>query len=410
MRRSAGDRWRCSRKVALSVSLALAVLAAGPSFASSAQVSPRPSLLIVPGESIGPARLGMTVADAAAAMGPSTALNARQRTYPRFDIVVTFDDGGNAAVISTTAGRYRTLRDAGVSTPAGDAARLVGDINSVRQTSGPDTTVWYAFQGIGFVFRSGRAVETFVVPAIVPSLAPAPTPAASAPAPAARSTLTGMLQASSPQGTGAIVLRDVTVTVLPVGGFAVSGFIVNTGAAPAGPIVVVGAFTRASGDRTEARTIISNPLDPGAAAPFSVQTGVTELALRTGVQADVIVGYQVAATTAAGVPLTATSPQAVPLTAYTEFARRQIHVRLDLGAPSAATGPPMVQVLVSVVDTGTVPPQWIQQITVVVPYVAGGAEGSQTVELRPGQVVTVLVPAAAWLGAPEVTDVVLGGR
>jgi hypothetical protein len=370
-------------------------------------------LLIVPGESIGPARLGMTVADAATAMGPSTALNARQRTYPRFDIVVTFDAGGNAAVISTTAGRYRTMKDAGVSTPAGDAERLVGDINSVRETIGPDTTVWYAFQGIGFVFRGGRAVETFVVPTI--TLGPAPEPAASAPAPAAPapavpSTLTGMVQASSPPATGAIALRDVTVTVLPVGGFAVSGFVVNTGAAPAGPIVVVGAFTRASGDRTEARTSLPNPLDPGAAAPFSVQTAVTELALRGGVRADVVVGYQVAATTAAGVPLTATSPQAVPLTAYTEFARRQIHVRLDLGAPSAATGPPMVQVLVSVVDTGTVPPQWIQQITVVVPYVAGGAAGSQAVELRPGQIVTVLVPAAAALGAPEVTDVVLGGQ
>jgi hypothetical protein len=219
-----------------------------------------------------------------------------------------------------------------------------------------------------------------------------------------------MLQASSPPGTGAIVLRDVTVTVLPVGGFAVSGFVVNAGAAPAGPIVVVGAFTRASGDRTEARTIIPNPLGPGAAAPFSVRTAVTELALQTGVRADVIVGYEVAATTAAGAPLAATGPQAVSLTAYAEFARRQIHARLDLGAPSAATGPPMVQVLVSVAETGTVPPQWIQQITVVVPYVAGGAAGSQTVELRPGEVVTVLVPAAAALGTPEVTDVVLGGQ
>jgi hypothetical protein len=392
--------------MALSAGLALAVSAAGPSFASSVQAGLPPSTLIVPGESIGPARLGMTVAAAAAAMGPATALNARQRTYPKVDIIVTFDDGGNAAVISTTARRYRTMTDAGVSTPAADAERLVGDMNSVRETSGPDTTLWYVFQGIGFVFRSGRAVETFVVPAI--ALGQAPAPAASAPV--VRSTLTGMLQASSPPGTGAIVLRDVTVTVLPVGGFAVSGFVVNAGAAPAGPIVVVGAFTRASGDRTEARTIIPNPLGPGAAAPFSVRTAVTELALQTGVRADVIVGYEVAATTAAGAPLAATGPQAVPLTAYAEFARRQIHARLDLGAPSAATGPPMVQVLVSVAETGTVPPQWIQQITVVVPYVAGGAAGSQTVELRPGEVVTVLVPAAVALGTPEVTDVVLGGQ
>jgi hypothetical protein len=406
MRRNAGDRWRSRRTFALAVSLGLAVLTGGPLGASAAQLGARPSTLIVPGESIGPARLGMTVAEAAAAMGPSKALNAHQVAYPRFAIVITFDAGGNAAVISTTTPRYRTMRDAGVTTPVGDAERLVGDINSVRETTGPDTTVWYAFKGIGFVFRGGRAVETFVVPSI--PFGPAPPPAASAPA--APSTLTGMLQASSPSGTGAIVLRDVTVTVLPAGGFAVSGFIVNTGAAPAGPIVVVGAFTRASGDRTEARTIIPSPLNPGAAAPFSVQTGVIELALQSGVQADVVVGYQVAATTAAGAPLTATSPQAVPLTAYTEFARRQIHVRLDVGAPSAATGPPMVQVLVSVADTGTVPPQWIQQITVTVPYVAGGAAGAQTAELRPGQVVTVLVPAAAALGAPEVTDVVLGGQ
>lgn len=410
MTRNAGDRWLCGRALVLSAGLALAMLAGAPVRASSARVSPQPSTLIVPGESIGPARLGMTAADAAAAMGPSTALNDRQRTYPRFDIVIMFDGGGHAAAISTTAGRYRTMTDAGVTTPAGDAERLVGDMNSVRETSGPDTTVWYAFQGIGFVFRNGRAVETFVVPVITLSPAPTPAPAASAPAPAARSTLTGMLQVNAPPGTGAIVLRDVAVTVLPVGGLAVSGFIVNAGTAPAGPVVVVGTFTRASGDRTEARTVISNQLDPGVAAPFSVRTGVTELALPTGVQADVIVGYQVAVTTTAGVPLTATSPQAVPLTAYTEFARRQIHVRLDPGAPSAATGPPMVQLLVSVADTGTVPSQWIQRITVSVPYVAGGVAGSLTAELRPGQVVTVLVPSAATLGAPEVTDVVLGGQ
>src|SRR5579859_5223483 len=130
MRRNAGDRWQSRRTFALAVSLGLAVLTGGPLGASAAQLGARPSTLIVPGESIGPARLGMTVAEGAAAMGPSKALNAHQVAYPRFAIVITFDAGGSAAVISTTTPRYRTMQDAGVTTLVGDAERLVGDINS----------------------------------------------------------------------------------------------------------------------------------------------------------------------------------------------------------------------------------------------------------------------------------------
>src|SRR5579859_1201052 len=70
MRRNTGDRWRSRRTFALAVSLGLAVLTGGPLGASAAQLGARPSTLIVPGESIGPARLGMTVAEGAPAPRP----------------------------------------------------------------------------------------------------------------------------------------------------------------------------------------------------------------------------------------------------------------------------------------------------------------------------------------------------
>jgi hypothetical protein len=72
-------------------------------------------------------------------------------------------------------------------------------------------------------------------------------------------------------------------------------------------------------------------------------------------------------------------------------------------------GPPRVQALVSVVDTGAIPQAWVQQVSVQVPYSANGNSGVQNAQLRPGQKQTVLVPAGASLGSPFITGVVLAG-
>jgi hypothetical protein len=420
MSENTGYRGSRGRRVAVLVTAPLAVMMAVSLAAFSAAPRTGASTLIVPGLSVGPARLGMSPREAAAALGPAVGLGRDKRAYPRVGLVLTFTDGA-AVEISTQDPKYRTAAGAGVHTSATDAGRLVGDLNLVAEPSGEGTTVWYAFQGIGFVFRDASAVETFVVPRIglsppAPSSVEVVTPStgqalivAPSGGAGAGGVPGGAQRAGERQGTASVALRDVAVSVLGTGGFTVAGLVVNTGAGAAGPIVVTGAFTRASGAQAGARTVIPGPLAPGAGSAFAVQTAVTELAVQGDAVADPVVRYQVAVTTAAGAPLVATAAESVPLSAYAEFARRQIHVRVDVGAPSAATGLPMVQVLLSADDTGTIPPQWIQQITVVLPYVVGGAEGSQTVQLRPGEVVTVLVPAAAALGAPAVTDVVLGG-
>lgn len=368
------------------------------------------STRVVPGESIGPARLGMTASAAASAMGRSASQGGTRRVYPRVGLVVEFDSG-IAVRIATTSPKFRTIAGAGVGTAATDAPRLIGDVNSVTTRSGQDTTVVYAFQGVGFVFRAGRAIETFVVapipfgpqasapssvaspggpPILVPGGPPLPPAGSSVPANPASS------------GAAAAALRDVSANVQSVGGLAVTGTVANTGAVPIGPVVVAATFTRASGDQVDGRTTIQGPLAPGGSAPFRIQAAMV---------ADVIIRYQVSVTTGTGALLATTPAQSVPASAYADFAQRQIHIKVDLGAPSTQTvGPPKVQALVSVADTGAIPAQWVQQITVALPYTNNGAPGSATVQLRPGQTQTVLVPAGATLGAPQVTGVVLGGQ
>jgi hypothetical protein len=390
--------------------LPLASLVGAPAIADA-----QPSTRIVPGASIGPARLGMTAAAAAAALGPSTSLGGTRR----YGLTVDFDSG-LIVRIGTSAPKYRTADGAGVGIAAAQAPGLVGDVNSVMTTSGPNTTVVYMFQGIGFVFRGGRAVETFVVgslpfgqprastvsvpggPSIqVPGGTPmppaAPSGAAMAAPPRGPST-GGSTQAAGPASAG---LRDVTANVLSLGGLSVAGTLVNTGTVPIGPVTVAATFTRASGDQVDAQTIVPGPIAPGGTAPFLVQTAMV---------ADIIIRYQVSATAAGGTLLAATGPESVPESAYAEFARRQIHIRVDLGAPSNTTGPPAVQAIVSVADTGVIPPQWVQQVTVVLPYTANGVVASQTVLLHPGQQQTVLVPAPPAIGQPQVTGVVLSGQ
>jgi len=414
MMRIGGRLWRHGWSVGLAIAavVALTVPFAGVSQGFAATTA---STQVVPGVSIGPARLGMTASAAASAMGPSAAQGATRRVYPRVGIVVDFD-AGTAVRIATASAKFRTVAGAGVGSAAADTTRLVGDMNSVTTRSGQDTVVVYAFQGVGFVFRGGRAVETFVVapipfgpransaispvspagsPIIVPGGPPVPPSGSNAPAGPASSG------AAPAPGAASAALRDVTANVASVGGITVTGTAVNTGAVPIGPLIVTAAFTRASGDQVDGKTTIQGPLAPGASAPF---------AIRAAMVADVIIRYQVSLTTGTGTLLATTPAQGVPASAYADFAQRQIHVKVDLGAPSQAVGPPRVQALVSVADTGAIPAQWVQQITVAIPYTSNGAAASSTVQLRPGQTATVLVPAGATLGSPQITGVVLGGQ
>lgn len=388
IRRVRRQRWTVGVAIAALVAAALPPVAAVPSAAAAAE--------LVPGESIGPARLGMTVNAAASALGQSVQLGSGRWMYPRFRLVLDFD-AGVAVRISTTSAEYRTAAGAGVGTAAVDAARLVGDVNSVTTTSGENATVLYAFQGVGFVFRGGRAVEAFVTAAIpfgapqkseiVPVMPPGPPIPVQTGPPAA--------------GASAAVVRDVSANVLSVGGLTVTGTVANAGPAPVGPLFVTARFTRASGDQVDGRTMIAGPLAPGGSAPFELQTAAV---------VDIVVRYQVFLTNATGTLLAETRAEAVSPEAYADFAQRQIHIKVDLGAPSQMIGPPRVQALVSVTDTGVIPAAWVQRVTVTVPYVSNGEAGSATVQLSPGETETVVVPASATLGAPQVTGVVLRGQ
>src|SRR5215472_1685058 len=136
--------WR--RFVAIAALAALTPGLASVWAASAADTSVR----IIPGESIGPTRLGMTEGAADSAMGPSVKQGPTRRAYPRVGLVVDFD-AGRVVRIATASTKYRTALGAGVGTAVDDAARLVGDDNSVTTTSGEETTVLYMFQGVGFV-------------------------------------------------------------------------------------------------------------------------------------------------------------------------------------------------------------------------------------------------------------------
>ncbi|HKX19348.1 MAG TPA: hypothetical protein VJT33_15160 [bacterium] len=376
---------------------------------------------IIPGQSIGPAQLGMTVNQAMAALGPSMEVERGRRWYPRFNVAVDFV-AGVAVRITTISGKYRTPGGAGVGTADTEAAQMVGDANFVTTTSGRDTTVLYAFQGVGFIFQGGRAVQTFVTAAVPfgppkasvitpvspagapillpggPPLPPAGSGSLLMPAPPSGASPVGPAPSAGSQRAS---LRNLSAAVLSVGGLTVAGEVANTGAVPIGPIVVAGAFTRASGDEVDKTLTIPGPLAPGGSASFTLQAAMV---------ADIIIRFQVTATAPGGAVLATEPAQAVPVSAYASFAQRQIHVKIDLGAPATVSGPPQIQALVSVADTGAIPAQWVQQVTVTVPYVSNGAAGSTEVQVRPGEMLTILVPAGATIGAPQVTGVVLSGQ
>lgn len=403
-----GHRRVCTTCMALALTGLLVLVAEGP---SSAAVTA--STLIVPGEAIGPAQLGMSAVDLAAALGPSVPAGSGQLGFPRWGVTATLEQGV-AVRLSTANPQLRTQRGAGVGTGLGEASHLVGDINLVLTVTGSDTVVTYPFQGIGFVLRAGRAAEVFVVK---------PLPAESHPVPARATPLAPLAAETTKSGaSGAeVAIKSLAGTVdAATGLFRVTGRVINTGARPADSVTVTATFDRTTGDGTWKQQVLQQPLAPGADVAFSLQTlvGTAPVARYT---------IEVAAKSSGGASI-AQETRTVPPSEYAAVARQNIQVKLELGAPEATLrGRGMVQVLVSIAGTGSIPEAWVKDVTVAIPFRGGSGE----VHLAPGQTLTVLVPplpqagggvlgppavvgeqplalVASVVGQPEVTEVTLG--
>ena len=381
---------RCLRIGGLILAVVLAALPA------RAEVS----ALIVPGQSLGPVSLGMSEAEVAAALGRSVSGPNGTLVFSAWKITVAFDSG-MAVRISTADPQFRTRRGAGVGTGPDVATQLIGDFNELYTGDGDDLTIVYPFQGIGFNFHGGRAVEVFVIqpirlgPPPVPVAPPSPSPpdeeapgATPPTAPAPGTTppqvpLPGTLQV---QGLGEVV--DVIV-----GRLQVSGRLANTGAQPIGPVTVAARFVTSDKQETRTQTVLQQPIAPGAEAPFTLETSLVQ---------SVVVRYtvEVTANSGGGSPLVQ-EQRTVPVAAYTDLARQRIVVSVQLGAPSNTA--PMIQVLVSITGTTPIPPEWIREVQVEVPYTGG----ARSVTLAPSQTQTILIPSVAQVAPPRVQGVLL---
>ncbi|HEV2360030.1 MAG TPA: hypothetical protein VGZ23_20780 [bacterium] len=335
---------------------------------------------IVPGQAIGPARLGMSVGEARAVLG--TGVQDGEVRVRRWGMIVTFTNGV-AVRVSSTSALFRTDRGAGVGTRLDDVVSLVGDQNLVRTSQGNSLTVLFPFQGIGFVFQSQRAVTVFVEKAI--SLTPpAHQPGASMiPAPMA-----GAAQQSAP----ALRLRSLREDVDPARAvLTIVGLVANTGGA-AVPVHIAGRFVDASGHETRIQTLVQQPIPPGRDAPFT---------LIASVERGVVVRYEVTATALGASGAQSEETRAVPPETYGSLARARLKVAAEIGAPSNTSQ--TVQVIVSVADTGPIPRAWVREVDVAVAYTGG-----QQIARVPGdRAVTVLIPARAQLGAATVQAVTL---
>ncbi|SRR5579884_22300 len=378
--RSAGLRYRAA--LALTLAATLASLAPQAAHADATK-------LIRPGDSIGPARIGMSASGLVAALGRPVQAPAGQLVFPRWGIAASLE-GGVAVRLSTTSPQFRTARGVGVGAALEEVAALVGDLNEAFMQVGADTIVTFPFQGIGLVFRGGRAVEVFVMeriamgPPATPPGAPARGP--QAPAPPAPAREPQETQGAAPAG---VAIKGLAEMVNAAGLLRVTGQVVNTGTERIEPVSVTVTFQRRSGEQFEKQSTLA-ALAPGAAAPFTVDTVI---------EADVVTSYTVAVT--AGPDLAAApgarQTRVVPPSAYAEFARQRVRVEVQLGAPAAGARGAFVQVLLSIGETRPLPRGWVKSVRVLIPSPAG----SQEAQVAPDSVVTVLVPAATPAGLPQ---------
>jgi hypothetical protein len=210
----------------------------------------------------------------------------------------------------------------------------------------------------------------------------------------------------------ALVIEGLTAAVSNTGQLFIGGRIANIGFRSADWSGVTGAviFVHATGQETEQDLRVPQPIPPGTSLPFTAETSVLS---------DVVVQYSVVVSGRSG---NAVLPEAratgtIPPSAYAEFARGQISVDVQLGAPSTTARGSFVQAFFSISGTRAIPPTWIRDVRVLVPiqYQASSSGFASTVpmevHLAPGRVATVLVPAYApsgvLMGAPQISDVSL---
>jgi hypothetical protein len=177
-----------------------------------------------------------------------------------------------------------------------------------------------------------------------------------------------------------------------------------------------------SGDEIRRQVVIPQPVAAYSSAPFTLETLLLGTVPGSGLVARYSIEVKAGGTTAAGgdPPPLAQGAYAIPVDSYAQLARGQVHVDIQLGAPSNTSQ--RVQVLVSLSgNTGSIPPGLIRDVLVKISF-TGLRGGSEQVHLRPGETVTILAPsvgavvgagitpgvAPSLLGEPEVLSVTLG--
>jgi hypothetical protein len=218
--------------------------------------------------------------------------------------------------------------------------------------------------------------------------------------------------AGAAAATSAVVIEGLTATVTNAGELFVEGSVANIGfqSTEWAAVTAVVTFTRASGRETQQLVGFSQPIPPGASLPFAAETTVLD---------DVVVQYSVAVSGRSGNTVLPKVQAAgiIPPSAYTEFAKRQISVDVQLGAPSTTARGSFVQAFFSIRDTRAIPSAWVRDVRVLIPVqyqVTTDKLVSTTaleVHLSPRHDATVLVPAYApsgvLMGPPKISDVLL---
>lgn len=376
---------------------------------TAARADMAPSVMIVAGMSIGPVRLGMTAAAVTAVLGKPTPADNGQVTFPRVGMAVTLADDV-AVQVSTTNPQFRTPRGLGVGIGLDDCVRLIGDPNQTVAVDGNDTTINYPFQGIGFVFRGGRAAEVFVVQAVarnpslpppIPDAIPALPPGdelAQSPPPADTTPPVGVAPTAAVASAATVTLeaRDLTEAVDASRGILrITGTLAQNGQQALDRVSVVARVLRAVGPAGgEPGAVAQVSLPPGGPLPFTLDVSVAQ---------SVVTQYTVEAfvSGAGSTRRFALGQRSVSREAYADLARARMQVSVALGAPSNIG--PRVQVLVAIAGTGPIPLDWVRQVDVEIPFTGG----TTMVTLVPGQTQTILVPSVARVGDPQVQRVLL---
>jgi hypothetical protein len=218
--------------------------------------------------------------------------------------------------------------------------------------------------------------------------------------------------AGAPVAASAILVEGLTATVTNTGELVLAGRVADIGQRSAewAGVTANVTFIRASGRQTMQRVPIMQLIPPGASVPFAAETTIL---------GDVVVQYTVVVSGRSGnaVLPEARAAGAMDPSSYAQFARSQIRVDVQLGAPSTTARGTFVQAFFSISDTRAIPSAWVRDVRVLVPIqyqvTSGGLVSTTSLEVHvaPGRPQMVLVPAYApsglLMGPPRVSDVLL---